>query len=448
MISLALAALMTSPQLMNEPFRPQYHFTAPKGWLNDPNGLVFYKGEYHLFYQHNPFGTEWGNMTWGHAVSKDLVHWKHLPNALEPDASGTMFSGSAVVDWKNTSGLGSKNNPPLVLLYTAAGGTNEASKGVKFTQGLAYSPDGRAFTKLTTNPILAHIEAENRDPKVFWHEPTKAWIMALYLDGDRFALFRSPDLKNWSRTGDVAILGSSECPDLFELPVDGDPKDKKWVFWGASGHYLMGEFDGYKFVPDGKPLLNGFGKNDYAAQTFSDEPKNRRIQISWMRGGKYPGMPFNQQMSLPRELKLLTSYATPRLATTPVKELEKLRGKQISWTKSADGNTASAKTDSELLELRVVLPSGNDGLVQIGGLEIRYLPGKLTVGDLGTISHRPEGAEFDLTIYLDRTSVEVFMDRGLGHVTSCVMPSTGERDIIVKWAKNARAWELKSAVGK
>ena len=181
-----------------EPSRPQFHFTAKKGWLNDPNGLVYFNGLYHLFFQHNPFGTEWGNMTWGHAVSKDLVRWTQLDDAIEPDKLGTIFSGSAVVDENNTSGFGTNGKAPLVCIYTAAGGTNTASTGKRFTQCLAYSTDGVTFKKYEGNPVLPHQIVNNRDPKVIWYAPDKRWVMALYLDGHKYGFFGSPDLKNWT----------------------------------------------------------------------------------------------------------------------------------------------------------------------------------------------------------------------------------------------------------
>lgn len=229
---LALLPLLTMSQATpyDEPLRPQFHFTAKSGWLNDPNGLAYFKGEYHLFFQHNPFGTQWGNMTWGHAVSKDLVHWRQLDNALSPDELGTMFSGSAVVaefaqsDISIATGPGSDRSArsALVCFYTAAGGTNDASKGRPFTQCLAYSHDGRTFSKYPGNPVIPHIEAENRDPKVIWHGPTKRWVMALYLNESRFALYGSADLVTWSRLSNIELPGASECPDLFPLALDGD----------------------------------------------------------------------------------------------------------------------------------------------------------------------------------------------------------------------------------
>lgn len=206
----------------NETFRPQFHFTARKNWLNDPNGLFYYRGMYHLFFQHNPFGLEWGNMTWGHAISPDLVHWQQLPNALEPDSLGTMFSGSAVVDWENTTGFQQGEHPPIVLIYTAAGNTSPASKGKPFTQCLAYSIDGgSSWQKYPGNPVMECIRPENRDPKVIWHPSSHRWIMTLYLEGNEFAFFSSPDLKTWSPLHSLFAPESIECPDFFEIPLVG-----------------------------------------------------------------------------------------------------------------------------------------------------------------------------------------------------------------------------------
>jgi fructan beta-fructosidase len=239
--------------LYREPYRPQFHFSSRRGWNNDPNGLMYYRGEYHLFYQHNPYGWKWGNMHWGHAISRDLVHWQELGDALYPDALGTMFSGSGVVDWGNTAGLQTGEEKTLVCIYTAAGDTSALSKGQPFTQCIAASNDrGRSWRKYEGDPVLGHIVAHNRDPKVIWHAPTGRWIMALYLDKNDYALFASPDLKGWTRICDVALPGCSECPDLFELPVDGEAANTRWVFWGANGTYRLGAFDGRGFVPEGE----------------------------------------------------------------------------------------------------------------------------------------------------------------------------------------------------
>lgn len=439
MISLAVAiAMSTQTPDFNEKLRPQFHFTAPKGWLNDPNGLVFYKGEYHLFYQHNPFSTEWGNMTWGHAVSSDLLHWKHLPNAIKPDEMGTMYSGSAVVDWKNTSGLGTKENPPMVMFYTAAGGKNDLSKGKPFTQGLAYTTDGRTFTKLPGNPIIGHIEAENRDPKVIWHEPTKNWVMALYLDHDRYTIFRSHNLISWARAGNLSLPGDGECPDIFELPVDGDAKNKKWVFWGAAGKYRLGSFDGYVFKPETGSLDTNHGPHAYAAQTYSDLPKGRRVQISWMRGGNYPGMPFNQQMTLPLELTLISTPEGPRMSILPVKETSKLRSKEVK---------AGAPTTSELLEIRARFKADQSGSISVGEHQIRFDAATKTIhcGDRSA-KLRSGKPEFEVVVFRDRTSLEVFGDYGLVSMPFCFVPSKAVDGVRVEGAISAKVWELKPSM--
>lgn len=314
---------LTTAPLYQENYRPQFHFSSARNWLNDPNGLVFYKGEYHLFFQHNPDGIKWGNMTWGHAVSSDMVHWKQLDHAIHPDELGTIFSGSAVVDWKNTSGFGKDGEPPLVCIYTSA--------GKPYTQSIAHSLDGRTFTKYENNPVLDNIAGGNRDPKVIWHEPTKQWIMILYVKKERFDLFWSTNLKDWMPLPTVAFKGGHECPDLFPMPLDGDPEKIKWVITSANGAYVVGEFDGNEFKTELGPFESAFG---YAVQTFSDEPKGRRIQIGWLRsGGKpYPGMPFNQQMTVPTTLTLRSTPDGPRLFRLPVKELEVLRGKVVhTW---------------------------------------------------------------------------------------------------------------------
>lgn len=250
----------------SEAFRPQYHFTPEKNWMNDPNGLVYYEGEYHLFYQYNPFGDKWGHMSWGHAVSPDMVHWQHLPLAL-PEADGVMiFSGSAVVDWKNSSGFGKDGKPPLVAIYT---GCRVDSDGVQF-ECIAYSNDkGRTWTKYPGNPVINLNSKDFRDPKVQWYEPTKSWIMTVSLSAEhKVCFYGSPNLKDWTLLSKFGPAGATsgvwECPDLFQLPVTGTD-EKRWVLavninpgsiaGGSGGQYFIGQFDGKQFTPDPDSLL-------------------------------------------------------------------------------------------------------------------------------------------------------------------------------------------------
>ena len=244
-----------------EPYRPQFHYTPAENWMNDPNGLVYFKGEYHLFYQHNPDGNDWGNMSWGHAVSSDLVHWKELALAIPHDENEMVFSGSAVIDYPNTTGFGSKANPAMVAVYTSA-----RRDGPGQDQALAYSLDrGRTWTKYEGNPVLDLDNEEFRDPKVQWYEPTKSWLMTVVKATERkVAFYSSKDLKEWTHLSDFgpqgAVGGVWECPDLFPLPVDGKATKRKWVLvvslnpghlYGGSGtQYFVGDFDGATFTPD------------------------------------------------------------------------------------------------------------------------------------------------------------------------------------------------------
>lgn len=422
-----------SSALYSENLRPQFHFSAQRGWLNDPNGLVFYNGEYHLFFQHNPYGWAWGNMHWGHATSRDLVHWQEHGEALYPDDMGTMFSGSAVVDWKNTSGFGKNGKPPLVLIYTAAGNPT--------TQCIAYSTDGRTFTKYIGNPVIKQITGGNRDPKVFWHEPTQKWIMVLYVELEKkhtVHFFTSPNLREWTLASITeGIPGTNylfECPDFFELPVDDNPNNKKWVLTSANSEYAIGTFDGIKFTPEVSKLPGMHGRGYYAPQTFSDEPTGRRIQIGWFQTAT-PGMPFNQSMGVPVELKLRTTPDGVRLASMPVKELETLRIK--------DSNKAGARWRGETLkELpeNVVTGSGGRGAMRQANklLELRaeFVPGQakeitFTVRGVDIVFDLPRqdiivnghrtfapliAGKQNLVVYADRTGLEVFARDGITFV--------------------------------
>jgi fructan beta-fructosidase len=431
-------AIKDGESLYREPLRGQFHFSSRRGWNNDPNGLVYFNGEYHLFYQHNPYGWGWGNMHWGHAVSRDLVHWRELGDTLLPDEMGPMFSGSAVVDWNNTSGLGQDGKPPLVLIYTAAGNPT--------VQGIASSIDGRSFTKYSGNPVLPQITGGNRDPKVFWHESTKSWVMVLYvtLPGNRHTIhfFTSPNLRDWTLASVTeGIAGSNylyECPDFFELPVDGDPSRSKWVLLAANSEYAIGTFDGITFRPEHRQLPGHRGRGFYAAQSFSDIPRDdgRRILIGWFQT-ETKGMPFNQSMTIPLELKLTSTPEGPRLTFTPVRELETLRARTHrvpSMRLTPDAPNPLAGVHAELLEIRAELDPGDaaEVIFTVRGATVVY---DARQQELAVNGHRAPAPLRDgllrLTIYCDRTGLEVFAGDGLTYVPMPFIANGDDRSIAV-----------------
>ena len=450
-LMIASAALCASGALYDEAIRPQFHFSPKRNWMNDPNGLVYYKGEYHLFFQYNPLGTENGNQTWGHAVSPDLVHWTELEPVLRPDNAGCIWSGSAVVDWRNTSGLGKGSQKVICAFYTAAGDP--------FTQCLAYSTDcGRTFTRYAGNPILDHIVGGNRDPKVFWYAPGKHWVMALFVDGDEYAIFNSDDLKQWTRTSSFHFPNGAECPDLFELAVDGDPRNTRWVFVAGSGSYLIGAFDGNAFKPEAGPFVGDYGANYYATQTYNDVPKTdgRRIQIAWMVNMEgYPGMPFKGQMNFPCECALKTFPDGIRMCRTPVREISKLRVKRHKWRNIvvSPGENLLSGVTGELFGIEAVfeLADAKQFGFKLRGQDVCCEPGGRTLTSLGRKTEvTPINNRLSLRILLDRNTVEVFADDGRTVLSSCFIPD-GTNGLEF-FAKSGRAkivsmdvYELKSS---
>jgi sucrose-6-phosphate hydrolase SacC (GH32 family) len=426
-------------EMYREALRPQLHFSSRRGWHNDPNGLLFYGGKYHLFYQHNPYGVKWGNMHWGHAVSEDLVHWRELGDALYPDELGTAFSGCGVVDWENTSGMQKGKHPPLVCVYTSAGGTSPESAEQPFTQSLFYSADGgETWGVYAGNPVLGHIAGENRDPKVIWHAPSAQWVMALYLDGNDYALYGSPDLKAWTKLCDVVLPDCTECPDFFPLAVDGDPNDARWVFWGANGTYLLGDFDGQSFLPDGSAQRYDWGGNAYAAQTWSDAPGGdptlggARIQIVWLRVNP-PGMPFSQQMTVPCELTLRRTPDGVRLCSWPVREIEALRKRSFKHQNLdlAEGENPLKELDADLLDVSVEFKARAPGprlCLSLRGIEMVYDPAAEQLSCQGrSLPLPPVEGRVRLRALLDRCSLEVWGNDGLVTLALGVVPDAVNR---------------------
>jgi fructan beta-fructosidase len=390
----------------SEPARPQFHFTSRFGWLNDPNGLVYSGGQWHLFYQHNPYGWNWGNMHWGHAVSKDLFHWQELPVALYPKRfDDWCFSGSAVVDAKNTSGFKTGEGELLVAAFTSTG------RG----ECIVFSNDaGRTWTEFEGNPVVKHA---GRDPKLVWHDPSQSWVMAVYdeFDGKRqIAFYTSKNLKAWEFQS--RIDGFFECPDLFELTLDRKKAERRWVLYPADGKYVLGQFDGRVFHPETEKLQLWYG-NFYAAQTYDNAPEGRRIQIGWGQGIEFPGMPFNQQMVVPVELSLRTTDDGPRLFAEPVRELSGLSGKErtCSNVELVPGQNPLADVHGELLRIVADVEPGQAesfGFV-VRGVPVRYdaarkqLICKGTAAPLNLVDGRVR-----IEILADRGSVEVFGNSG------------------------------------
>lgn len=420
----------TAPDLYHEALRPQIHFSAKEGWLNDPNGLVYFGGQYHLFFQHTPGSRESGVKSWGHAVSPDLVHWTQVAEALTPGRDDSMWSGSAVVDRENRSGFGQEGKPPLVLIYTRAPLGDEGHGQTS----LAYSLDGLHFTKFTGNPVLPDLKLVNRDPRVFWYAPGKHWVLALYVeehDHHNIRFYVSGDLRHWTqisqfeggqkgydgRPGDNFLY---ECPDIWEMPVEREPGQTRWVLTAGNTEYMVGRFDGEKFTPETPKLPGQSGQGYYAPQTFNDEPQGRRVRIGWLQTAA-PGMPFSQSMSLPSEHKLVRTPEGLRLTWVPVEELKSLRDRVLREGPkilSAD-DPPFFVSPSKRLEIRARFRPGKTGrtvfLVHEKVIAYDAADGKLRVGNQQIPVSLADG-KLDLTIYVDALSLEVYANGGLTYV--------------------------------
>ncbi len=461
--------------IYQEKYRPQYHFSPPEMWMNDPNGMVYYKGEYHLFYQFHPDNNLWGPMHWGHAISKDLIFWEHLPVALEPDENGTIFSGSAVVDWNDSSGFfGGK--PGLVAIFTHADkypGTDR----LRQRQSLAYSRDnGRTWIKYEDNPVLSDQEIENfRDPKVFWYEDTKSWIM-IVVAGNHVRFYSSFNLKDWQYLS--SFTGGArdciwECPDIFKLPIEGKNDKHKWVLkvdinsgaphGGSGAQYFIGEFDGTEFhnqYNDDTTLWLDYGKDYYAGVSWSDVPEEdgRRLWIAWMSNWQYAGQvptdPWRGVMTFPRELMLTETAEGYRVIQKPIREIELLR------TNAYNYNNIIVKPHNGILNniygdtLEIIAKFKNISSEEFG-FKVRQSDKEETIVGYDTLknhifidrdkSGRSEfhddfaGKHFaeligdneiiKMHILVDSSSVELFVNDGLVSITDLIFPAPESRGL-------------------
>lgn len=406
--------------IYKEKYRPQYHFSAKRGWINDPNGLVYHDGEYHLFYQYNPVDPDWGNLNWGHAVSYDLLHWRELPMAIRMGEDGEIYSGSAVMDYENVSGLSKDGISPMLAFYTLQVVQSPIYDHDGQMQCLAYSYDnGRTFTKYEGNPLVDTRMKDgtwhNRDPKVFYYAPGEHWVMALH-EKDGHSFYTSNNLIDWEYQSHVS--GFWECPELFELEIDGNPKNKKWVLTGASGTYMIGDFDGKVFTPTSGKHYNVTGYQ-YAAQTFNQLPDNRRVQIGWASIRK-PGMPFTGQMLLPVELSLTETKDGPRLKAMPVKEVQTLLSPIFTasdLTMDEANSLLSEKvksTDRIMVRAKMRMSHPTNAGLEVDGQ--RVLNYDLNFNKINDVHYFPQeigSLTLDFDMYLDAMSIETFFDNGL-----------------------------------
>lgn len=430
----------------SDPFRPQLRYTPKYGWMNDPNGLIYDGGKWHFFCQHNPTNVVWGNnMHWNHAVSDDLVHWQELGEALCPDDQGTMFSGCAVVDRDGVAGFG---RDVQVLFYTHA-----VTDGFHFVQRIAWSKDRLHYTKADGDPVVPFRARKNRDPKVFWHAPTRRWVMALYgTESERHAMwiYSSENLREWkpesSSLGGVAAkrdLWLFECPGLEELGIEGET-NTAWVVWGAMPEYAVGDFDGRRFTPveeripgiayvPGVPY-HGNEAPYYAAQTFNDAPDGRKIWMAWFRLPHREGAMTRHSASIPHELSLRRTPKGLRLVRRPARELEKLRTGPCVPLERYSG---------ELAEIRLSCQLAENGKIafDLRGVGLSYDAQRQALKMAGTeVPWALNGRKLDLIVYLDRVGAEIFSGDGLqmapipdafpdmGKRTCSVVASSGAND--------------------
>ena len=457
-----------------EQFRPYYHHTPVYGWMNDPNGMFYKDGVWHLYYQWNPYGSQWENMTWGHSTSRDLVHWEAQPAAIEPDALGAIFSGSCVIDKDNTAGFGAG---AVVAMYTSAGQNQ--------TQSIAYSTDGgKTFTKYDRNPVITLDAPDFRDPKMFWFEATKRWIVVLAV-GQEVQFYSSPDLKNWTYESSFGREygnhdGVWECPDLlklagtevtspFNLKTSQPQRFEKWVlllninpggpFGGSATQYFVGQFDGHKFTCEDAPEETkwmDYGKDHYATVTFSNAPDNRTVAIAWMSNWQYanqvPTQQFRSANSIPRDLHLTQLDGETYLVSTPSKEMLAMRAKAVkkgSATGKKDFKNLLKKNHgayeitatldmqkSEQAQLTLLNNKGEEVVIGFDTAKKEYYFDRTKSGqtafsdDFASVTRAPlpDVGRYQLRIFVDKASIEIFIDPGFGNsglfpMTSIVFPS-------------------------
>lgn len=446
-----------------EKYRPSYHHTPAYGWMNDPNGMFYKDGVYHLYFQYNPYGSMWGNMHWGHSTSTDLVNWKNEGVAIAPDAIGTIFSGSCVVDHNNTSGFG---EGAVVAFYTSA---KQTPWGDCQTQSMAYSLDnGKTFIKYENNPILTSSEKDFRDPKVFWYAPKEHWVMMLAV-GQHMEIYSSKNLKDWTKEsefgeGHGCHGGVWECPDLVELPVEGT-KEKKWVlicninpggpFGGSATQYFVGDFDGGTFTnnyPEETKWMD-YGKDHYATVTWNNAPDGRCIAIGWMSNWQYannvPTLQYRSANTIARDLSLFKQDGSIFLKSEPCKEMLEARkdGRQIKTVNVAKAETISLSPQSDngayevelsinpgkSKEVSFVLSNGKGEkvLMTYDVVKKTFAIDRTKSGEVSFSNDFPavteitlsKSKELKLRLFVDKSSIEAFVDNGKFVMTNCVFPS-------------------------
>ncbi|WP_440894687.1 glycoside hydrolase family 32 protein [Amphibacillus sp. Q70] len=456
--------------------RPRVHFSPKANWINDPNGMAYFEGEYHLFFQYNPKDTVWGPMHWGHAVSKDMIEWEELDIALFPDHLGQIFSGSAVVDWHNTTGF-FPEKPGLVAIFTHHLPGVNGERDVQ-TQSLAYSHDrGRTWVKYEGNPVLTDPDlVDFRDPKVFWDPPRKRWIMVL-ATGQSVRFYSSQNLKDWqfeSKFGDDVGYQAAvwECPDLFELPIEGT-NQKKWTLFvsvgdnpqynvGSKTHYFVGDFDGTTFVPDHKDIRwLDHGKDNYAGVSFSDIPTSdgRRIYMAWMSNWRYanqvPTAGWRGQMTFPRQLSLQTVDGEDVLKQSPVKEIEQhaqsVQTIEKKMIKSSESHQIELNgismaidltfniTNTETFTLAFIDREEQPIIVKVNGAtqEVTLQRQYNDKEDIPALFNQPQlmsigtDSELNLRFILDASSIELFADDGLSVLTSLIYPNQPYQKLVI-----------------
>lgn len=446
-----------------EMFRPVYHHTPVYGWMNDPNGMFYKDGVYHLYFQYNPYGSVWGNMHWGHSTSTDLMHWKFEGCAIVPDAWGAIFSGSCVVDHNNTAGFG---KGAVVAFYTSAKAT---PWGDVQSQSMAYSLDnGKTFTKYEGNPILTSSEKDFRDPKVFWYAPGKHWVMMLAV-GQHMEIYSSVNLKEWKKESEFGAMqgahgGVWECPDLVEIPVEGT-REKKWVlicnlnpggpFGGSAAQYFVGSFDGKKFVNESPTQTKwmDWGKDNYATVTWNNAPDGRCIALGWMSNWQYANnVPIRQYRSantLARDLTLYREGQELYLKSTPSSEVKKARGKKVSIPsfKVSEKHEMVNLFEEKQGAYEVEIVIQNAGASKIAFCLLNDKGEKVSMyydlnrkqfvmdrsesgtvdfsKDFPAVTVAPANVDKELTLrlFVDRSSIEAFGEDGKFVMTNLVFPS-------------------------